>query len=138
MTTVFCSFYTPSGVYPALASKLRKSLDSFGLSYDIIQVDTDFQDWESATCFKPQFILSMLKKHRDTVIWLDIDTEVWKYPSLLFQSHDFAIYNWFADTGHHLDGRINYDPDSRMLLCSGGCKKNSAIRLHVCICSSCG
>ena len=31
-------------------------------------------------------------------MWLDIDTEVWQYPYLLCEDHDFAIYNWIAES----------------------------------------
>ena len=59
------------------------------------------------------------------VVWLDIDTEVWQYPYLLFEDHDFAIYNWIADNDHHLFGKIPYDPNTKSLICSGGVQKYS-------------
>jgi len=64
-----------------------------------------------------------LLQHRKPVIWLDIDTTVWKYPGLLFGEEDFAIYNWYADLNHHLEGMIEYNPDATNLFCSGGVQK---------------
>jgi hypothetical protein len=118
-----------------LASKLKKSLEAHDLPHEIVQLDNDLEDWESVTCLKSRFILQMLLKHRDTVVWMDIDTEIWRFPKLLFMDHDFAIYNWMADKGHHLDGKIGYDPSSKILLCSGGVQKwrYTAASLHLLI-----
>jgi hypothetical protein len=120
---VFCSFFTPSGNYPLLAKKLVSSLDAFNLNHDIVMLDRNFESWEKGTHFKSQFILSMLLKHRKAIVWLDIDTEVWQFPSLLFGEHELAIYNWFADKDHHLDGKIDYCADANRLFCSGGVQK---------------
>lgn len=130
---IFCSFYTPSGNYPFLASKLQRSLNRFGLAHDIQAVSLDFKSWVKGTHFKSKFILGMLLKHRKTVVWLDIDTEVWQYPKLLFGNHDFAIYNWLADKNHHLSGKIEYSENPKKLFCSGGVQKWSytAASMHL-------
>lgn len=119
---VFISYYTPDGKYPELAEKLRDSLDRFNLSHDIMSVRS-FSSWQEGVAFKPNFILDRLLHHRKPVVWLDIDTEVWKFPTLLFGDHDFAIYNWFADEDHHLRGQIQFDSNSEQLLCAGGVQK---------------
>tara|TARA_Y100000589_G_scaffold56299_1_gene46615 strand:- start:230 stop:880 length:651 start_codon:yes stop_codon:yes gene_type:complete len=121
--TIFISFYTPEGRYPELALKLKKSLDKFNLKSHIVKINRSFRTWEEGTYSKSSFILQSLLKFRSNVVWLDIDTEVWKYPHLLMQEHDFAIYNWFADNDHHLYGKIPYDPDTKSLFCSGGVQK---------------
>ncbi|NBT43096.1 MAG: hypothetical protein EBT20_22035, partial [Alphaproteobacteria bacterium] len=54
---------------------------------------------------------------------MDIDTEIWQFPELLFGSHDFAIYNWIADNDHHLSGEIEFDINTKKLICSGGVQK---------------
>ena len=123
--TVFISFYTPDGKYPELAVKLKKSLNKFNLKSHIVKINSSFSTWEKGTFFKSNFILQSLLKFRTNVVWLDIDTEVWQYPDLLFKEHDFAIYNWIADDDHHLRGKIPYDPKSKTLLCSGGVQKYS-------------
>ena len=56
---------------------------------------------------------------------MDIDTEILKFPELLFGEHDFAIYNWIADKDHHLSGKIPFDPTTKALICSGGVQKYS-------------
>jgi hypothetical protein len=111
----FVSFYTPNGKYPELAKKLQASLDKFALEYDIELVD-DFGTWQKGCAYKPQFILKMMHRYLCPIVWLDIDTEVWQYPKLLFAPNDFAVYNWAQDTDHHLEGFLN--PDE--MLCSGG------------------
>ena len=123
--TVFISFFTPDGSYPGLALKLKKSLDKFNLKSHIVKINRSFRTWEEGTNYKPSFIFQSLLKFRTNVVWLDIDTEVWQYPHLLFEDHDFAIYNWIADNDHHLYGKIPYDPKTKSLMCSGGVQKYS-------------
>ncbi len=123
--TVFISFFTPNGRYPELALKLKKSLDKFNLKSHIVKLSSSFRTWEEGTNYKASFIFQSLLKFRTNVVWLDIDTEVWQYPHLLFKDHDFAIYNWIADDDHHLFGKIPYDPQAKSLMCSGGVQKYS-------------
>jgi hypothetical protein len=119
---IFISFYTSNGKYPELATKLKASLIRHELNYDIEQVD-HVMTWEEACSFKSKFILNKLLQFRRSVVWMDIDTEVWKYPELLEGPHDFAIYNWHADKNHHLEDKIDIDPNSKHLFCSGGVQK---------------
>ena len=119
---IFISYFTPNGKYPALAAKLQASLDKFGLHGDV-QQRAPFASWAEGCRYKSGFILEKLRHYREPVVWMDVDTEVWQYPQLLFGDHDFAIYNWTADRDHHLDGMIPYNPQSRMLVCSGGVQK---------------
>jgi hypothetical protein len=115
---VFVSFFTPNGKYPELAEKLKASLDKFELNCDVMELP-QFPSWQEAVAYKPQFILGMLEFHKRPVVWMDIDTEVWQFPELLFGPHDFAVYNWAVDTDHHLDGRLERDK----MLCSSGVVK---------------
>jgi hypothetical protein len=119
---VFISFHTPNGNYPGLAVQLRRSLERFALEHDIHCVPS-FADWSQGCRFKSSFILQMLFKHRRPVVWMDVDTEVVNYPELLFGPEDFAIYNWFADSNHHLEEAIGRGEYSGSLLCSGGVQK---------------
>ena len=120
---IFISFHTPDGNYLNLSKKLKKSLDKFDLRSHIVQINHKFRNWQEGTFYKSNFILQSLLKFRTFVVWLDIDTEVWQYPKLLFNDHDFAIYNWLADKDHHLEGRIPFDPQTKSLKCSGGVQK---------------
>ena len=116
---VFISFYTNEGLYPKFAKKLQDSLTKFNLKSDI-QVKKPFMSWEEGTSYKCNFILDRLLSYRTSVVWLDIDTEIWKKPTLLFGNHDFAIYNWFADTNHHLSNQIEHNPTAKKLFSAGG------------------
>ena len=115
MNPLFISFYTPNGKYPILAKKLSESLDKFNLDSHIEKVP-EFINWQRAVAYKSKYIKTILNKYSRPVVWMDIDTEIWQYPSLLFEGHDFAIYNWSVDRGHHLDGRL----DKSKLKCAGG------------------
>lgn len=119
---IFISYYTNDGKYPLLAEKLIDSLKRFDLSFDV-QVKLPFGSWEDGITYKSQYILERLLHYRKAVIWLDIDTEIWQFPELLFGKHDFAIYNWIADNNHHLSGEIEFDINTKKLICSGGVQK---------------
>jgi len=115
---IFVSFFTPNGKYPALAENLKSSLDNFDLMWDVRELP-QFPSWQKAVAYKPQFILEMLELHKRPIVWMDIDTEVWQFPELLFGPHDFAVYNWAIDTNHHLEGQLDRDK----LVCSSGVVK---------------
>jgi hypothetical protein len=112
---VFVSFFTPDGDYPDLACKLVSSLDKFKLPWQVDEFPS-FGSWQKGTANKSQFVKSMMDRYDRAVVWLDIDTEVWQFPELLFGPQDFAIYNFSKDTDHHLDGQI----DTSKMLCAGG------------------
>lgn len=118
----FISFYTKDGKYPELAKRLKASLERFNLDYDIEEMEP-FQSWAEGCKYKSKFIYKKLMQHKQPVVWLDVDSEVWQFPELLFENNDFAIYNWLADKDHHLQGAIPHDPRSKTLLCSGGTQK---------------
>lgn len=118
----FVSFFTENGSYPFLAKVLESSLRHFELDYEIQKLSSD-DSWKDTVLFKPRFILDQLLKHKKTIVWLDIDTEVWRFPEALFGSHEFAIYNFLADEDHHLSGKVEFNPKSEKLLCAGGVQK---------------
>ena len=120
---IFISFYTNHGKYPKKAKALEKSLKRFDLKYDLVLLNKNFNSWIDVVFYKATFIFDSLLKFRSSVVWLDIDNEIWQFPSLLFRDNDFAIYNWFADQDHHLDGQIDFNPNAKKLLCSGGVQK---------------
>ena len=120
---IFISFYTNNGSYPKKKRILERSLQKFELQYELVEVKIAFKSWIEAVSYKSTFIFNSLLKYRKSVVWLDIDNEIWKYPSLLFNDNDFAIYNWYADRNHHLEKKIDFDPKSKKLLCSGGVQK---------------
>jgi hypothetical protein len=87
---IFISFFTPNGAYPALARKLKASLDRFELRSDV-QLCPSFDNWAEGCRYKSRFILEKLFQYREPVVWMDIDTEC-GVPEMFFE-HDFAIYN---------------------------------------------
>lgn len=113
---IFTSVYTDHGNYPQLAIKLRDSLKKWGVLFRIDKITTE-GGAPPPHNFKAQHILRVLCEVRQPICWLDIDCEVVQPPVLLFQNtHDFAVYNWYADSGNHLG--LPYDPTR--LMASGG------------------
>jgi len=87
------SFYTPNGVYPEMAERLKKSCSSLGVSFDI-QKKNDLGSWVKNCAYKAQFIYERLldTENNKCILWVDSDAVVKKYPyTILDTDKDFAI-----------------------------------------------
>ncbi len=85
MEIIYISYYTTATPYQKVMEKyLLPSLKRFDLSHDIEAVE-DFGNWQRNTSYKAQFVLNMLLKHRKTVVFIDADATIEKYPSLFAQ-----------------------------------------------------
>ena len=120
----FISFYTPNGNYPALARQLETSLKKFDLDHDI-ELFESFDSWLSGVDNKAKFIKDKLLKYKDTVVWLDIDTEIKQFPELLFGDEQLALFNWFAVDRHVLQRQpgFPFDPNTEQMLNGGAVSK---------------
>ena len=120
----FISFYTPNGSYPVLARQLETSLKKFNLDYDI-ELFESFDSWLSGVDNKAKFIKNKLLKYKDTVVWLDIDTEIKRFPELLFGNEQLALFNWFAVDRHVLQQQAGFpfDPNTEQMLNGGAVSK---------------
>lgn len=83
---IVVSFHTDDEVYSKHAECLEKSLIEYGIDHEIVSIPglpETIDDWKKNTHYKPEFILKMLRKHKDkNVVWIDADAEVKKYPKL--------------------------------------------------------
>lgn len=96
---IILSRFTSNGSYPALAKKLAESCERHNLKYDIEPQENDDRGWAAVDHRKASHIAKALLKHQQTVVWLDCDCEVIKYPELLFDdAYDFAAHR-FSDEG---------------------------------------
>jgi hypothetical protein len=83
---MFVSFYTLS--HEKNATRLRESLDKFGLEHDIAFIGKNDDNpetdglWAETCKHRSAFILRMMEKH-GSVVWLDADTVILKPPQLL-------------------------------------------------------
>lgn len=106
---LYISFCTTDG-YAAEAAELKKTLDAFGLPYELHPV-APFESWVQACAFKPRFIRNAQAWHRDRpLVWLDADARVRQYP-VLFDSMgkaDFAAH-WKGGT-ELLSGTMYFGP----------------------------
>lgn len=79
---IICSYYT-NDIYMRHAAELKKSLETFGLRFEIDQL-TDLGSWMKNVQQKPAFIRSKMEKHKEeTIVWLDADCVVRARPELL-------------------------------------------------------
>jgi len=80
------SFYTPDYAEPA--KRLAGTLDKFKIPHDLVGIAGSKGDraWYTAEVQKASFLLKMLDKHPDydTVVWLDSDGEMIRFPRLFW------------------------------------------------------
>lgn len=93
---IIVSFYT--SLYEEQHHVLKASLEKFGLKYDIQRVASR-GSWKSNNLYRGQFLINMMNKHNDNVVWLDADAEVLKYPTLLYAIKDNTDLAWYTRDG---------------------------------------
>lgn len=79
MFPVIVSFYTKDWEYPAHAKRLKKELDSLQIPHDIVERPSA-GGYLQNTCQKPFFIREMLLKHKEPILWVDVDASVFRRP----------------------------------------------------------
>ena len=96
---IVVSFYTEGTVYEQEAEKLADSLRVLDMRYDIQGIQ-DRGNWRANVGYKPTFLLQMLEKHKQPIMWLDADDTLVKYPEILWRTKcDIAfvfVYEYFG------------------------------------------
>jgi len=140
---IFISYYTLGNYEVVMNTHLRPSLEKWNLKH-YIKETKDLGNWNDNTSFKATFILNMLNKYKEDVVFLDADAIIHKYPELLFnipKESDLAchyldwIKHWRNQTGgnnfHLLSGtmflRYNEKILDLMKLYIKECEKNPGI-----------
>jgi hypothetical protein len=77
---IIVSFATNDDIYPSYLDRLRRSCEASGLQHDLAIIPA--QRRETACRSKPKFLLSMLEKHSQPIVWLDADAVVMRSFSL--------------------------------------------------------
>lgn len=90
---IITSFYTAP--YRSQVDTLIKSLQKFRLIYDVQEIKSR-GNWKANCLYRSTFLIDMMEKYNDDVVWLDADAEIMSHPSLLYsipQHIDLAFYN---------------------------------------------
>lgn len=102
---IYISYYTIGTPYAeVMDTHLLPSLKKWKLEYDIKAV-TDLGDWQKNTSYKPTFILEMLEKHKQDIVFNDADAIIQQYPKLfedIPEKYDLACH--FLDWTMHWRG----------------------------------
>lgn len=88
------SFYTEGGYYEEKANELRARCDELGMLHDI-QPSTfrPGTSWSEICRAKVRFYRKMLLKHRNTVMWVDVDTKLLRnLDNLASRSYDIGVF----------------------------------------------
>lgn len=91
---MFCISYTTKGSYEKeLAYHLMPSLKKFNIPYDIDVIKES--NWHTATHYKATFIKKKLEEHKKPLVFLDVDAQILKYPSLFDEipkEYDLSVH----------------------------------------------
>jgi len=108
---IYTSFVTKTKAYEKVLNHyLLPSLKKFNLTYDIDYIE-DRGCWANNILYKAKFLLNMLNKHKQSIVSLDSDAEILKYPSLFDTLQDVDIALHYLDNGLQWNNRPS--PDGR-------------------------
>ncbi len=96
---IFISYYTKGDYEQVYKTRLLPSLKLGNLKYDIVEIE-DRGSWDANTEYKAEFCKKMLLKHKEPVVFLDVDAVIEKYPTGLFSSNLYFNYDIAL---HYLD-----------------------------------
>ena len=107
---IIISYYTKETPYYKVMYKyLFPSLMRWKLPYHI-QGIKNLRNWQQNTHYKATFILECLEKFKQSVVFLDADAQILKYPELFFklekEDYDLSLhyldwyYFWRGQKGH--------------------------------------
>ena len=89
------SFYTKDNSYQKVINRyLLPTLKKWDLEYYIEPIES-LGNWSRNTSFKAEFILQMLEKWKQDIIWIDADATIEQYPKLLYNipiEKDIAVF----------------------------------------------
>lgn len=123
---IYISYGTKNTPYESVIKDyLEKSLKFWGLKY-YIEYPEDMSSWQANTHYKAEFILKCLKKFNESVVFLDADATIKKFPILFdfidTQDVDIALHfldwkkNWRNHSGNKIEALsgslyLNYTQD---------------------------
>jgi len=89
---IVVGYYTKGTGYEEEARKLIDSLERFNLPYHIQSIE-NLGTWQKNTHYKASFLRQVLEKHKENLVYLDVDAIVQKYPVLFDDmTADLAVH----------------------------------------------
>lgn len=89
---IIVSYYTKNTPYEDIVQCLINSIVRCNIKYDIIGID-NLGSWYKNTQYKARFLLDMLSKHTENIVWIDADGVIKQYPILFQQIEgDIGVY----------------------------------------------
>ena len=91
---VIVSFYTENTPYEFGRTSFENSIRRYNIKYEIVAIKSK-GNWKLNCIYRSLFIIDMMNKYNDDILWLDIDAEVIQNPELLYNipnNIDLAYY----------------------------------------------
>ncbi len=100
------SYYTEESPYAKEAADLVASCKKFNLDVEVSAIPSK-GSWSANCCFKPEFLLACLEKHNRPLIWTDIDSTFFAYPTIFDDCK--------ADVALRINDNVPVDSPSKIL-----------------------
>jgi len=103
---IFVSYYTKNTPYEeVMKTHLLPTLEQYCLPHDIIEVP-DLGNWSANTSYKATFLLDMLLKWKQDIVFLDADATIEQMPVLFDEipnEYDMAVHylDWYLQWRGH-------------------------------------
>lgn len=81
---IYVSMFTSGTPYEEEVKTLQKSMDKFGLPYEIVGLRNK-GSWEKNTQMKPEVLKATMDKYNKDVVWVDADAEFVERPDLFYK-----------------------------------------------------
>ena len=104
---LFVSMFTAGTPYEEEVKSLQKTLDGFGLPYEIVGLRTQ-GSWEKNTQMKPQVIKGIMDKHNKDIVWVDADAEILKYPELFYSLDCDIAFHYIKEWNEKMTGTMYF------------------------------
>lgn len=93
---IFITYYTPGDYEQVFKEKLLPSLIKWELPYEAVILEGNY-NWQTATQYKATFLKKMLLKHKQSIVFIDVDATIEQYPILFDQLEEYDIGLHFLD-----------------------------------------
>ncbi len=100
MNFIVVGYYTENTFYENYARRFIESMEKFSIPY-YVEAIKDLGNWYKNTCYKPTFLLEMMKKFPDdNIVYVDCDAKFFRHPDLFLELDCNIAVHYFDRRNH--------------------------------------